>query len=98
MVIVFLFLVLVLSILLAIEPNNFKKSYSWICEKDEQTSINLTNVFDFIGLCLNYGVFDMCLYYIYYAKIYSKATLNVNELILTPFSPFDVLYIAYLPF
>ena len=42
MLIAFLFLVL---ILVHNEPTNFKKSYSWIPEKHDQTSINLTNVF-----------------------------------------------------
>ena len=49
MLIVFLFPVLILSVLLTIEPTNLKKSYSRISEKHDQTSINLTNVFDFIG-------------------------------------------------
>ena len=40
---------MILSILLTIEPTNLKKSYSRIFEKHEQNSINLTNVFDFIG-------------------------------------------------
>ena len=31
-----------------------------------------------------------CLYLMYYKKIYNKATINVNKLILTPFSPFDI--------
>ena len=43
------FLLLFLSILFTIEPNNFKKSYSLISEKHDQSSINLTNVFNFIG-------------------------------------------------
>ena len=48
------FFVLILSILFIIEPNNFKKSYSWISEKQDQTSINLSNVFNFIGSFSNY--------------------------------------------
>ena len=48
MLIVFLFLVMILSILITIELTNFKKSYSQISEKHKQTSINLTNVFDFM--------------------------------------------------
>ena len=44
MLIVFLFLVMILSILFTIEPTNLKKSYSQISEKHEQNSINLTNV------------------------------------------------------
>ena len=31
------------------EPTNFKKSYSWIWEKHDQTSINLTNVLTLQG-------------------------------------------------
>ena len=46
LLIVFLSFVLVLSIMLIIEPTNFKKSYSQI---SNQTSINLFNAFDFIG-------------------------------------------------
>ena len=39
---------------------NFKKSYSQISEKkQDQTSINLTNVFDFIGWFSNYIGFDV---------------------------------------
>ena len=44
MLIVFLFLVMILSILFTIEPTNLKKSYSQISEKHEQNSINFTNV------------------------------------------------------
>ena len=49
MLILFLFLVMILSILFTIEPTSFKKSYFRISKKHVQTSINLTNVFDFIG-------------------------------------------------
>ena len=52
---VFLFLVMVLFILFIIEPTNLKKSYSQI---SDQTSINLTNIFEFMGYCLNYVEFD----------------------------------------
>ena len=48
----------ILSILFTIEPTNLKKYFSWIFEKHDQTSINLTNVFDFIGYFLNRIVFD----------------------------------------
>ena len=48
MLIMLLFVVLVLSLLFAIEPNNSEKSYSGISEKHDQTCINLT-VFDFIS-------------------------------------------------
>ena len=41
-----LFLVLVLSILFTIESTNLKTSYS---QFSDQTYINLTNIFDFIG-------------------------------------------------
>ena len=47
--IVFDFPLLILSIVSTVQPTNFKKSYSWISKKHDQTSINLTNVFDFIG-------------------------------------------------
>ena len=49
MLIAFLFLVLILSILFTIEPTHLTKSCSRISEKHDQTSINLTHVFDFIG-------------------------------------------------
>ena len=42
------FFILILSILSTTEPTNYKKLYSRISEKHDQTSINLT-VFDFIG-------------------------------------------------
>ena len=32
----------------------------------------------------------MCLYLMHYTKIYNKATIYVNKLILTPFNPFDI--------
>ena len=31
-----------------VEPTHLRKLYSWISEKHDQTSINLTNVFDFV--------------------------------------------------
>ena len=34
----------------------------------------------------------VCLYWIFYTKMYSKTTTYVNELILTLFSPFDIKY------
>ena len=43
------FLLLILSIFFTIEPNNFKKPYSVISGKHDQSSIILTNVFNFIG-------------------------------------------------
>ena len=46
LLIVFLFLVLILFILFTIGPTNLKKCYSQI---SDQTFINLTNIFDFIG-------------------------------------------------
>ena len=49
MLIVFFFLVLILSIFFTIEPTDFKKSYPQITEKLDQTSTNLTNAFNFIG-------------------------------------------------
>ena len=59
-----------------------------------QTSVDLINVFDFIGWLSNYVVFDeikwFCALTKYTAKIYNKATIHVNKLILTPFSPFGI--------
>ena len=57
MLIVFLFIVLILSILFTIKPKNFKKTYSRNSEKHDQASINLT-VFDFIGWFSNYVALD----------------------------------------
>ena len=43
---------------------------------------------------MNYVVFDetKCLRTLtkYNTKVYNKTTIHVNELILTPFSPFDI--------
>ena len=39
MLIVFLFLVLIISIWLTIKPNNLRKFYSWISEKHDWTSV-----------------------------------------------------------
>ena len=50
------FPVLILSILF--KPTHLTKSYSQISEKYDQTSINLTNVFDFRGKFSNYFAFD----------------------------------------
>ena len=58
MSIVLLSLVLILPILFTVEPTNLTKSYSQICEKHYQTSINVANVFDFIGSFLNYVAID----------------------------------------
>ena len=43
------FFALILARLLTNEPTNLKKSSSQISEKHDQTSINLTNKFDFTG-------------------------------------------------
>ena len=51
--IVFLFPVLILSIFFTIDRTNFKKSYSEIPKKPDQTSITLTNIFGF-----DFVVFD----------------------------------------
>ena len=48
MLIVLLLHLLILSIFFTIKQTNFKKSYSEISEKHDQTSITLTNIFDFI--------------------------------------------------
>ena len=45
----FFFPILILSMLLTIEPNNFIKSYSQISKKHDETFINLTIKFEFIG-------------------------------------------------
>ena len=45
---------LLVSILFTIEPTDLKKSYPQLFEKHDQTSIDLTNVFNFIGLFSNY--------------------------------------------
>ena len=54
----------------------------------------LIYIFDFIGWLSNYVAFDkikwFCAFTKYTTKIYDKATIHVNELILTPFSPFDI--------
>ena len=78
------FHVLILSILFTIKPTNFKKSYYQISKKTDQISINLITVYDFIGLLSNY----LCPF-TKYAKIYNKATIYVNKLILTLFSPLN---------
>ena len=57
MSIAFLFLVLILS-MFTMEPAKLKKSYSRISEKHEHTSINLTDVFGFIGQFSNFVAFD----------------------------------------
>ena len=83
-----------ISIFLLIEPTNLKKSYSRISEKHLQTSISLTDVFDFIGCFSNYVAFKeikwLCVFTKFTAKKYNKATIYVNKLILAPFSPFDI--------
>ena len=48
------FLVLILSILFTIKATNLWKPYSWISKKHDQTSINLTDVFNFKGWFSNY--------------------------------------------
>ena len=58
MLIVLLSLVLILPILFTVEPTNLTKSFSQICEKHDQTSINVANVFDFIGQFSNYVAID----------------------------------------
>ena len=50
MLIMFVFFVLILSILFTVGPINLRKSYSQISEEHEQTFISLTNVFDFIEI------------------------------------------------
>ena len=65
-------------------------------KKHDQSSVNLTNVFDFTGCPSNYVVFDeikwFCGFTKYTTNIDNKTTIHVNELILTPFSPFDIKY------
>ena len=54
MFIMLLLLAMILSILFTIEPTNLRKSYSRI----DQTSIILTNKFDFTGQFSHYVAFD----------------------------------------
>ena len=49
LLIVFLSLALALSAMFTIKPINLKKSYFRISKKRDQPSINLANVFNFIG-------------------------------------------------
>ena len=51
------FSALIISILFAIELTNLRKSYSWIFQEHDQTSINLTDVFNIIGYFSNYTGF-----------------------------------------
>ena len=74
------FFLLILSLLFTVKPTNLKISYSWICKKHNETSINFVFYeFKWLLAFTNYTT-----------KNYSKATINVSELILTPFSPFDI--------
>ena len=57
MLLVFLFVVLILSVLFTIEPTNFKN----LSEKHDQTSINLNNVFDH-GLTTLHPLFLFLIY------------------------------------
>ena len=43
-------------------------------------------------LRLKWNQMIVCLYEICYTKIYNKTTTYINELILSPFSPFDSKY------
>ena len=85
---------MILSILLTIELTYFEKSFSWICKKHDQTSINLIDVFDFIDSFLNYLAFNEIKWLCAFNKYTTQKLLTkpqcVNELILTPFSPFDI--------
>ena len=47
--IVFLFVVLIPSMLFAIKPTKLNKSYSRICEKHDESFINFTKGFGFTG-------------------------------------------------
>ena len=49
LLIVFLSLALAPSAMFTIKPTNLKKSYFGISKKRDQPSINLANVFNFIG-------------------------------------------------
>ena len=85
------FVVLILSIF-SIEPTNIKKSYSQLSQ--HHTSINLANIFDFIGQFLKYVGYGeikwLCGFTKYTSyKFTTNTTIQVNELVLTPFSPFD---------
>ena len=61
MLILFPFLVLILSIWLTIKPNNFRKLFSWISEKHDQTSLwkgsyKIISVHLSICLCVSLSV------------------------------------------
>ena len=90
MSILFLLLVLILSTLSTIEPTNFKKSYSRISEKHDQTSMHLTLYANFrILLCLMKSNGCVPLRYILHKS--SKQNPNLlQRVVLTPSSPFDV--------
>ena len=74
----------------------FKKNLNLQTWDKHQIFINLTNVYVFIGWFLNDIAFDeikwLCAFTKQTAKIYNKATIHVNELILIPFSPFVINY------
>ena len=89
----FLFSFFIISILFTIEPTFLKKSYSPISKKHDQTSSNLNNSFDFIGWFSKYVAFDEIEWLCAFTKKYTTqnfitATVWIDELILTPFSPY----------
>ena len=79
MFIVFLFVLLILSILLTIEPTNLKNSYSQISEKHEQNYIMCLTLKANIRIML-------CPFTKYYRKNYNRATIDANELLSMPLS------------
>ena len=73
--------------LLTLKPPNLKVIYSLIYEEHDQSFINLTDVFDFMGYFSNYVVFDeiklLCaLLNILYTQKFITARISVSELIL----------------
>ena len=73
--------------MLTLKPPNLKVIYSLIYEEHDQSFINLTDVFDFLGYFSNYVVFDeiklLCaLLNILYTQKFITARINVSELIL----------------
>ena len=78
-----------------IESASFKKIHSRISKKHDQTSTNLSNIFDFIGYASNCVAFDeiewLCAFTKYTTqKTYNKDSIYLKELILTPFSLFYI--------
>ena len=81
LIVLFFFFVLILSILFTIKPTNFKKSYSWICKKHDQPSINLTNVFDLLdNVCVLGGGVTLntffTIFFVYHVTIFHSSHMQ----------------------